>query len=252
MNLFQRFFKSTYSPHAIGKMRFQGIGKTILYVFLLSIIAALPNLYHISSGVVNTMNSFQSAVKEFPAFSIKDGSLQTDAKKAIESQSFGFVIVFDPSGSYKTKQIEDKRNSVGILKDKFVIAIDGQVQEMPYTMLPEDMSKDDILSLVDQNKAVIVPVLCVLLFLATAAGKFIDVSVLAVIGLIIRNGQKKMLSYKQLWVMSAYSITLATVFFAIMDALEAVVPSQFLLNWFVNFIMLFLAIKETPASKAAK
>ncbi|MCY9150147.1 DUF1189 domain-containing protein, partial [Bacillus haynesii] len=152
----------------------------------------------------------------------------------------------------ETKQIEDKRNSVGILKDKFVIAIDGQVQEMPYTMLPEDMSKDDILSLVDQNKAVIVPVLCVLLFLATAAGKFIDVSVLAVIGLIIRNGQKKMLSYKQLWVMSAYSITLATVFFAIMDALEAVVPSQFLLNWFVNFIMLFLAIKETPASKAAR
>ena len=191
-------------------------------------------------------------MKEFPAFSIKDGTLQTDAKKAIESQSFGFVIVFDPSGSYETKQIEDKRNSVGILKDKFVIAIDGQVQEMPYTMLPEDMSKDDILSLVDQNKAVIVPVLCVLLFLATAAGKFIDVSVLAVIGLIIRNGQKKMLSYKQLWVMSAYSITLATVFFAIMDALEAVVPSQFLLNWFVNFIMLFLAIKETPASKAAR
>lgn len=71
---------------------------------MLSIIAALPNLYHISSGVVNTMNSFQSAVKEFPAFSIKDGSLQTDAKKAIESQSFGFVIVFDPSGSYKTNR----------------------------------------------------------------------------------------------------------------------------------------------------
>ena len=232
-------------------MRFQGIGKTILYVFLLSVIAALPNLYHISSGVVNTMNSFQSAVKEFPAFSIKDGTLQTDAKKAIESQSFGFVIVFDPSGSYETKQIEETNAFVGILKNKFVIAIDGQVQEMPYTMLPEDMSKDDILSLVDQNKAVIVPVLCVLLFLATAAGKFIDVSVLAVIGLIIRNGQKKMLSYKQLWVMSAYSITLATVFFAIMDALEAVVQVEFLLNWFVNFIMLFLAIK-TPASKAAR
>ncbi|WP_217620940.1 DUF1189 family protein, partial [Bacillus sp. GbtcB13] len=78
----QRFFESTYSPHAIGQMRFQGIGKTILFVFLLSNNAALPNLYHISSGVVNSMNSFPSAVKAFPAFSIKDGSLQTDAKKA--------------------------------------------------------------------------------------------------------------------------------------------------------------------------
>ncbi|MED1739761.1 DUF1189 domain-containing protein [Bacillus swezeyi] len=251
MNLFQQFYKSTYSTPAIAKTRFQGIGKTILYVFLLSVIAALPNLYHMSSGVVKTMNSFQSAVKEIPDFTIKDGSLHTDAQKATESQSFGFVIVFDPTDSYGTKQIKDKQNSVGILKDKFVIAIDGQVQEMPYTMLPEEMTKQDILTLVEQNKSVIVPVLCILLFLATAAGKFIDVTVLAVIGLLVRNGLKKKLAYKQLWVMSAYSITLATVFFAIMDSLQAVVPSEFLLNWAVNFIMLFLAIKETPSQKTA-
>lgn len=249
MNIFQLFFKSTYSPPAIAKTRFQGVGKAIFFVFLLSILAALPNLYHISSGVVQTMNSFQSAVKEFPAFSIKDGSLHTDAKKPIESQSFGFVIVLDPTGAYGSKQIQEKRNSVGILKDKFVIAIDGQAQEMPYKMLPEDMTKQDIMTLVEQNKTVIVPVLCVLLFLSTAAGKFINVSVLAVIGLFIRNSLRKKLSYKQLWVMSAYSITLATVFFIIMDSLQAVVPSQQLLYWFVNFVMLFLAVKETPAKQ---
>ncbi|KMM53075.1 hypothetical protein ACH95_21900 [Bacillus glycinifermentans] len=249
MNIFQLFFKSTYSPPAIAKTRFQGVGKAIFFVFLLSILAALPNLYHISSGVVQTMNSFQSAVKEFPAFSIKDGLLHTDAKKPIESQSFGFVIVLDPTGAYGSKQIQEKRNSVGILKDKFVIAIDGQAQEMPYKMLPEEMTKQDIMTLVEQNKTVIVPVLCVLLFLSTAAGKFINVSVLAVIGLFIRNSLRKKLSYKQLWVMSAYSITLATVFFIIMDSLQAVVPSQQLLYWFVNFVMLFLAVKETPAKQ---
>ena len=53
---------------------------------------------------------------------------------------------------------------------------------MPYKMLPEEMTKQDIMTLVEQNKTVIVPVLCVLLFLSTAAGKFINVSVLAVIG----------------------------------------------------------------------
>ncbi|QHZ47681.1 DUF1189 domain-containing protein [Bacillus sp. NSP9.1] len=251
MKLFQLLFKSTYSPPTVAKTRFQGIGKSILYVFLLSIIAALPNLYHTSKGMVQTMNSFQTAVKEIPDFSIKNGTLDTDAKKAKEAQSFGFVVVFDPTDSYGTKQIKDKRNSLGILKDKFVIAIDGQVQEMPYTMLPEDMTKQDILSLIEQNKSVIVPVLCALLFLATAAGKFIDVTVLAVIGLLIRNAQKKKLSYKQLWVMSAYAMTLATVFFMVMDSLQALVPSQFLLNWAVNFIMLFLAVKEVPSQKTA-
>lgn len=51
--------------------------------------------------------------------------------------------------------------------------------------------------------------------------------------------------------MSAYSITLATAFFVIMDSLQAVVPSQQLLYWFVNFIMLFLAVKEIPPAKSA-
>ncbi|MCY8244313.1 DUF1189 domain-containing protein, partial [Bacillus inaquosorum] len=34
-------------------------------------------------------------------------------------------------------------------------------------------------------------------------------------------------------------------------ALEATVPSEFLLNWFVNFVILFLVLKEIPSKKVA-
>ncbi len=97
----------------------------------------------------------------------------------------------------------------------------------------------------------IVTVLSVLLFIMTAAGKFIEVSFLAVIGLILKNAQRKTLNYQRLWKLSAYSITLSTIFFTIMRALVITVPSEFLVNWFVNFIILFLVLKEIPPRKTA-
>ncbi|MCI4136426.1 DUF1189 domain-containing protein [Bacillus vallismortis] len=252
MNVFQLFIKSTYSPRDIAKTRFQGIGKAILYVFLLSVLFAIPTAYYVSSGTVKSMNAFKTVLnKDFPDFTISNGKLQTDTKKATESQANGFVIVFDPTDAYGTKQIEAKQNAIGILQNKFVLAIDGQAQEMPYSMMPSELKKKDVITGLNQNKTMIVVVLSALIFLVTAAGKCIEVSFLALIGVIIKNSQRKQLSYHQLWKLSAYSITLSTVFFTIMRALEATVPSEFLLNWFVNFVILFLVLKEIPSKKAA-
>lgn len=82
MNVFQLFIKSTYSPRDIAKTRFQGIGKAILYVFLLSVLFAIPTAYYVSSGTVQSMNGFKSVLnKDFPDFTISNGKLQTDEKK---------------------------------------------------------------------------------------------------------------------------------------------------------------------------
>ncbi len=53
-----------------------------------------------------------------------------------------------------------------------------------------------------------------------------------------------------LWKLSAYSLTLTTVFFAIMSALNTPVANSFLLNWVINFIFLYLVVKEIPAKKS--
>lgn len=98
--------------------------------------------------------------------------------------------MFDPTDSYGTEQIEAKQNAIGILQNKFVLAIDGQAQEMSYSMMPSELQKKDVIAGLNQNKAMIVTVLSALIFLVTAAGKFIEVSFLALIGLIIKNSQK--------------------------------------------------------------
>jgi hypothetical protein len=113
------------------------------------------------------------------------------------------------------------------------------------------VSKDDAINLAGEIKSLFVPVLIILIFLFSAAGKFIEVTLLAVLGIFIKNMQgKKNVPYRQLWNMAAYTVTLATVFFAIMTLLRTAVPSPVLLNWFVHFVILYLAVKEIPHKKS--
>ncbi|ALC81639.1 MULTISPECIES: DUF1189 domain-containing protein [Bacillus] len=252
MRIFRQFFKSIYSPQAIARTRFQKIGIAILYVFLLSFLAALPSAFNMGTTIYQASYDFKDILeRDIPDFSIKDGQLSTAEKAPVEGQAGQFMVVLDPASAYDTEQIEAKQNAAAFLKDKFVIATDGQAMEFEYTMFPSDISKNEILDLSGQLQSFFVPVLIVLIFFFSAASKFIEVSLLAVLGILIKNmqGKSSMLPYKQLWTMAAYSATLATVFFAIMTALHTEVPSPMLLNWFVHFMILFLAVKEIPTKR---
>lgn len=108
MNVFQLFIKSTYSPRDIAKTRFQGIGKAILYVFLLSVLFAIPTAYYVSSGTVKSMNGFKTVLnKDFPDFTISNGKLQTDEKKPRNRRqmvSLSYLIRQTPTAPNKLKQ----------------------------------------------------------------------------------------------------------------------------------------------------
>lgn len=62
MNIFKQLFKSLYSPKDIAFYRFQGIGKTILYVFFLTLLSVIPTVYYFSAAVINGLDAAQTAV----------------------------------------------------------------------------------------------------------------------------------------------------------------------------------------------
>ncbi len=87
------------------------------------------------------MNGFKTVLhKDFLISKFQTANFKP-MKKATESQANGFVIVFDPTDAYGTEQIEAKQNAIGILQNKFVLAIDGQAQEMSYSMMPSELQK---------------------------------------------------------------------------------------------------------------
>jgi hypothetical protein len=107
----------------------------------------------------------------------------------------------------------------------------------------------DFINSIDSVKAIIIPTASFLIYLFSSASSFIEVTVLALIGLTFNNLSGRKLKYGQLWRMAAYSETLPTIFFTVMSAIKTYVPNSFIINWFVIIIVLYLAINETPKPK---
>ena len=254
MNIFKQFAKSLYSPKSISMFRFQGIGKTILYVFLLTLLATLPMAIYMSTGISGLLKGLDSTLQEdLPDFKIEEGTLIAETAEPLEFKKDDLFIVFDPTGAFTASEIENKQNGIGLLKNEFVYAVAGQAQSYDYSMLNTmTLTKEDLSQYSSQFENVlpiVLSVVIVMLFLFTAASKFIEITFLAIVSILFKNSLKRNVNFKQLWVMSAYAVTLTTVFFLIMEFLQVSVPSGIFVNWFVNLIMLYLALKEIPAAR---
>ncbi|MGZ4160271.1 MAG: DUF1189 domain-containing protein, partial [Neobacillus sp.] len=181
------------------------------------------------------------------------GQLTTTTNVPIKINRDNFTIILDPTGAVSESDVEDEGNAFALLKDKFVLVTGGRTDTSPYSMLEGiDITKKSLLNFIDSIdgvKGIIIPVISLFLYLISSAANFIEISVLALIGLAIKNLSGRKLNYRQLWRMAAYSETLPTIFFTIMAAIKTTVPNSFLINWFVAIIVLYLAINEIPKPK---
>lgn len=254
MNILKQFVKSLYSPRDIAAFRFQGIGKTILYVFLLTLLSVLPSSFYFALTLQDAVTSSRAVIEsELPEFSIHEGQLRSAAREPISIKNGSFTMVFDSTGAVDIEDFAETNSTFGLLKDHAVLNAGGQSNTIPYTLLDnESLSKKDMLSLIDRAGAFL-PIFTGLFFVAiyilSSGMKFIEITLLAFCGLLLKHLAGKNLEYRHLWRMAGYSVTLPTLFFAVMALLKTDVPNGFLINWFVSSMILLLAIKEIPSQK---
>ncbi|MFD1736566.1 DUF1189 domain-containing protein [Bacillus salitolerans] len=253
MTIFKQYSRSLYSPKDIAKLRFQTIGKTILYVFLLSLLSIIPSSIYSSYELVQVTNDLDEMIeKAIPDFSIQNGELVSSVTEPTTFTHQDLTIVFDPTEQSRI-DLSSFNKSIGLFKHEFAYHFGTTTQTIPYDMLESmTINKLTILSFV-QSFLAIQPIIIALIILASyilAAGvKFIEISLLALIGLTLVRIVQKQLPYRRLWAMSAYSITLPLTFLTIMELLKITVISSYGVYWLVSIVMLFLALKEIPAKK---
>ncbi|RSD27462.1 DUF1189 domain-containing protein [Mesobacillus subterraneus] len=252
MTIFTQLAKSMYSPKDIASTRYQGIGKTILYVFLLTLISILPVGYYISSGITEAFDTAKKSVKDdLPSFTIEQGSLISDTNAPLTITKDEFTIIFDPSGAVEEKDMAGMDATIAMLQNTAVLATGGQTNAIPYSVFAgEKMTKQDVLNLIDaadSSLPVMIGLVLLVIFVFSSGMKFIEISLLALFGLLLKNLAGKPLQYRHLWRIAAYSVTLTTIFFTIMGFLKTPVPYNYGINWFVSSMILLLAIKEVPS-----
>ncbi|MFJ7746191.1 DUF1189 domain-containing protein [Peribacillus sp. NPDC097295] len=248
MNVFKQLWVSLYSPKDIASFQNQGIGKTILYVFLLSLIFFLPSAFYLGTMITNGLNAIEETVSEdLPDFEIKNGTLTTDSNEPFVVKKNGYQIFLDGTGSLTPEDVSAKSDeAVALLKSELVFVSNGHAQTSPYSLL--EGNNEDLFEWINSVESVlpiILPLLLFILYLFTAAGSFLKVTILAAFGTIFRSTLGRSISYRYLWRIAAYSITLSTIFFTIMEAFQATVPFASFISWFVSLIILHLSIKES-------
>jgi hypothetical protein len=255
MNIFQQFIKSLYSPQTIAKFRFQGIGKTILYVFVLMLITLSISAYQLGSMISTVVQQFQYELKnELPDFELKNSILTSDLEEPLILIEDGDVIIFDTTGTFSVTDIEEQySNAIALLEKEAVIVSDGVAESFRYGEFGNlNMTKQSVEEFTDtivDLLPLIISIAVMILYLFFTSLKYLGIFVLTIFGLIIRKNTGTVLSYKQVWILSAYAVTLPTVFFAIIDALSIYIPFAFTLYWIVAVIMLYLIFKEIPTPK---
>lgn len=254
MNVFVQLWKSLYSPKDIARFRFQGIGKTIGYLFLLTLLSTLPTFYYVSSSLTEGIRTTSALLNnELPPFSIENGELHSEAATPIHIDQGGFTIVFDSTGKVTSENVEQFPNAIALLKHEAVLVAGHQAQHYSYATFPDvTITDEDVRAFIAGLQSllpVLIPLFVFVLYVLACAGKFISVCIFAFFGLILAGVLDKALRYRHTWVMSAYAITLSTVFFTVMETVQAVVPYGALIHWFVSLVVLFLAVKEVPSAK---
>lgn len=249
------WWKSLYSPKDIAVKRFEKIGKSILYVFILSLLSIIPASIYSSQDVNKVAKEFDEIVKTtIPDFEIEDGKLTSSIKKPTTFVHNETYILFDPTGEWEVTELNQYEQSIGLLQEEFAYNIGGTMQTIPYTMLTGVItSKDDFVNFVEKMQSIL-PILIALIILASyifSTGiKFIEISIIAMFGLSFTRILNKDLPYRRLWLLSAYSITLAVTFLTLMHLLNITVIYSYFVYWFVSLTMLYLALREIPGTKS--
>ncbi|WP_410983635.1 DUF1189 domain-containing protein [Bacillus cereus] len=250
MSIFTQLIKSLYSPKDMALFRFQKMGKTILYVMLLCFIATIPKTFIFGNFVQDVVSSVhQSIEKDLPDFKIENGELHADVKEPIIKEDGNFVFVFDPNAT-NTNAYANKQG-VFVLKDKVVSMNNNQTQSQSYSDFGngtfEKKDIQGIVSAIDNVYPFLMFGVGIAIYLFQLFISFLGTTILAFIGSAM-VGQRKV-SYKQVWTLTAYSYTIPTIFFMIMNALNINVPGTFYLYTAIILIVLYLTIKEIPKPK---
>lgn len=255
MNIFAQIIKSLYLPQVTAKFRFQGIGKTILYIFVLMLITFSTAAYQLGTTVSNAVNEFDTVLKnEFPDFELTKSTLKSDLNDPLTIKINGDNFIFDSTGTLTVSDIEQEYNqALALLKKDVIFITDGVAQSFQYRELGNvNLTKPQLEELTTSIRdllPIIITIITLILYIVLTTLKFIGIFVLSIFGIIVKRNLNVKLSYKQTWILSAYAVTLPTLFFMIIDAFYIYIPFAFTLYWAVAIIMLYLIVKEIPKTK---
>jgi len=253
MNIVQQFIKSLHSPETIARFRFQKIGKSILYVFFLMIIVSIPMAILLGTNIYNLFTNVEDHMNEsFPDFTIENGVLQSDIDEPIIIENGNTTVIFDSTGEFNLEDASEYDTAFAFLEREAALITDGFPQTFGYQEFGVNISKaqlSDLVNTIGNILPLLISIIILFMYLFNTGMKFIGIFVLSGIGLLLKRKVADQLKFRQVWILSAYAVTLPTILFAVFDVIRLYIPFSFAIYWVISIVMMNLIIRNIPRPK---
>ncbi|WP_096153379.1 MULTISPECIES: DUF1189 domain-containing protein [Bacillus] len=258
MNIFKQFIKSLYSPKDMATFRFQGIGKSILYVFFLVLLTSIPAFVFVGTGTYQIFNATKTVVDaDVPNFIIEDGEFTAETDEPVFIEQDDVTIIIDPNNELTLSEINNYGDVIAIQQYELVFVMGGQEDFFNFADLQGfTLTRDDIVSFMDglgSLMPIILTLILIVMYVAFSAVKFIQVTILGLVGLIIKNSlDRTNLKYRHTWILAAYAVTIPTILFTLTDLLGLYIPATGIISFAASIFVLYLIIKEVKVKKTVE
>ncbi|MDF2556375.1 MAG: hypothetical protein K0R71_203 [Bacillales bacterium] len=251
MKILKQLYSSITDPKIIATYRFLNLSNTFLYITLLSLFIYLPNAVHTLIDVNSAKNSMISFISDKSNhFEIKNGELTDSTKNSI--LYFGNEsILIDPSKNLESRDAALEHGvTSGFLRDRFFVNQNEVIQEFKYSDLGfKNVSGSQIIDLIKMYYWPSVYISGVISFIFVAIYTIFIITMISLVATPIKSTMSKKLSFEQIWKMTAHAMTIAVLFFFIMDFARVQVEFRFAIKWIATVGVLFLSLKTIPSSK---
>jgi len=255
LNIFRQFYYSLFNTHKIAEFRHQTIGKTILFIFFLSFLIFIPQMMLATSEINQTKNEIEHHLSiEENQFAIENGQLQMNKDQPFTTTFLSELVLFDSTGEVEPGDVKNIYNAqFAFLKDRMVMAnvITNNFIEITYGDTNwSNLSKGDILQFINTFLTLILITIWISSYFILLLITFFTIFMLAILGTLVAQTTARAVQFSGVWKMAVYSLSLAVLFFFIMDSLKVSVAFRDAITFFVSLTMLVSAIIKVPKKNA--
>ena len=255
MGFFSKLKNSIINPKAYNNFLKESMGRAVVYLLLLCLIFgginAIRNVYDFNKGVLMVLNDFKENI---PNFVLANGELTVAGQMPIIINDGGqskSVIIIDTSGNTAETILDNYDSATLITKTKYI----EKKNSMQKTETNFSSFKTLTVTNADVEKwigiarfaNILIVIFGPIFFFGT---KFIAALIISLFALIINAFCKAKISFKELYKLSIYSLTLSIVLKVLFAVIALEVPYFWILYY--GLPLIYLGIGLNFISKTQK
>ncbi|GKX28137.1 hypothetical protein SH1V18_06170 [Vallitalea longa] len=250
-NIFTKFIKSFTDFRVYNRIRSESLGKSFLYLILLSLIIGVVFSIVIVSKTNDSIDSTIEFLEsdDMPNITVSNGILDIDMDKPlIVSQDNEFIFIVDMTSEYDLNDLVGYSIGYLVTPERIIISQAGSPpMPLEFKALSDfNINKESVLDMIQKFRGIVVGIIIFITIAGTILFNLFASLLLSVMGTISNSILNANLSYSELYKIGIYALTLPAIIILILNCFGIGIAFawKILIYLVISTIIITMALKN--------